>query len=100
MAALFSFCRQPWEASYDQKCRKWEWPKGYKGGPVIGLPALAGTPSPPPSPRSRSFYRQGDVAGASKTVQAILAYDGLHPHWAYSGSARRWWGESSVNSDP
>jgi len=37
--------------------------------------------------------RQGDIQGADKTVEAILAYDGLSPHWAYSGSARRWWGE-------
>jgi hypothetical protein len=34
---------------------------------------------------------QGDQKGAASTVEAILAYDGLFPHWALSGSARRWW---------
>lgn len=34
---------------------------------------------------------EGDKSGAKSTVQAILAYDGLFPHWALSGSARRWW---------
>jgi hypothetical protein len=37
------------------------------------------------------LHRAGDKAGSLSTVQAILAYDGLFPHWALSGSARRWW---------
>ena len=37
------------------------------------------------------LHRIGDEAGSRSTVQAILAYDGLFPHWAVSGSARRWW---------
>ncbi|GAX85694.1 hypothetical protein CEUSTIGMA_g13110.t1 [Chlamydomonas eustigma] len=32
-----------------------------------------------------------DEAGADATVQAVLAYDGLFPHWGICGSARRWW---------
>ena len=35
--------------------------------------------------------RIGDEARSESTVRAILAYDGLFPHWALSGSARRWW---------
>ena len=30
-------------------------------------------------------------AAANKTVGAVLAYMALMPHWAYSGSARRYW---------
>ncbi len=36
---------------------------------------------------------EGDTAGADATIEAILAYDALYPHWALSGSARRWWGK-------
>ena len=31
------------------------------------------------------------LAAANKTVQAVLAYSSVLPHWAYCGSARRYW---------
>jgi len=32
-----------------------------------------------------------NLIAANKTVQAVLAYSSLLPHWAYCGSARRYW---------
>ena len=35
--------------------------------------------------------REGRHAAANKTVGAVLAYMSVLPHWAYAGSARRYW---------
>ena len=37
------------------------------------------------------LLREGHPAAANKTVDAVLAYMAVLPHWAYSGSARRYW---------
>ena len=37
------------------------------------------------------LLRSGKYAAANKTVGAVLAYSSLMPHWAYCGSARRYW---------
>ena len=37
------------------------------------------------------LMRDGKYAAANKTVQAVLAYSSVVPHWAYCGSARRYW---------
>ena len=37
------------------------------------------------------LIRDGQYAAANKTVQAVLAYSSVLPHWAYCGSARRYW---------
>ena len=37
------------------------------------------------------LLREGHHAAANKTVDAVLAYMAVLPHWAYSGSARRYW---------
>ncbi|EOD29360.1 hypothetical protein EMIHUDRAFT_463031 [Emiliania huxleyi CCMP1516] len=37
------------------------------------------------------LLHDGKVADANKTVQAVLAYSTVVPHWAYCGSARRYW---------
>ena len=37
------------------------------------------------------LVHDGKLAEANKTVQAVLAYSTVVPHWAYCGSARRYW---------
>ena len=37
------------------------------------------------------LIRSGKYGAANKTVGAVLAYSSLMPHWAYCGSARRYW---------
>ena len=37
------------------------------------------------------LLRDGRHTDANKTVQAVLAYSTVVPHWAYCGSARRYW---------
>jgi len=37
------------------------------------------------------LLRRGEHAKANMTVGAVLAYASLVPHWAYCGSARRYW---------
>ena len=50
------------------------------------------------------LLRAGKHAAANKTVGAVLAYMALLPHWAYSGSARRYWdyvinGKTSIGNE-
>ena len=38
------------------------------------------------------MLRFGRLAEARQTLDAVTAYTQATPHWAYCGSARRWWG--------
>jgi len=40
----------------------------------------------------------GHDAQAAQTADAVSAYTSLSPHWAYCGSARRWW-DFAINGD-
>ena len=42
--------------------------------------------------------RFGHDAKAAATTRAVTAYVTLTPHWAFAGSARRWW-DFSINGD-
>ena len=37
------------------------------------------------------LHYYGHEAEANSTAAAVLAYTTLQPHYAYSGSSRRWW---------
>ena len=50
------------------------------------------------------LLNEGEHAAANKTVGAVLAYMSVFPHWAFSGSARRYWdyvinGKSSLGNE-
>ena len=45
------------------------------------------------------MLRFGKAKEARQTLDAVAAYVSLTPHWAFCGSARRWW-DLTTNPQP